>query len=267
MTTDLPTITLRQLMEAGVHFGHNTRRWNPKMAPYIHGSRNNIHILDLEQTVPMLQRAMEVVAGVVANNGRILFVGTKRQAQEKIAEAATRSGQYYMNHRWLGGTLTNWNTISASIKRLRDIEEKLESEAHVLTKKEQLLLTRDKDKLQRALGGIREMGGAPDVLVIVDVVKERLAVLEANKLGIPVIGIIDSNADPVGIDYPIPGNDDALRAINLYCDLFASAAVSGLQKSFVADGGDLGEIASLGQEPAAPAEADAAADVQGEDQA
>lgn len=238
---NLPTFTMRQLMEAGVHFGHNTRRWNPKMAPYIFGARNNVHILNLEQTVPMLQRALEVIASTVANNGRVLFVGTKRQAQEKIVEAATRCGQYYMNHRWLGGTLTNWNTISASIKRLREIEERLENEAQALTKKEQLLLSRDAEKLQRSLGGIREMGGTPDALIVIDVVKEQLAVKEANKLGLPVIGILDSNADPDGIDYPVPGNDDAMRAISFYCDLFADAAISGLQSSLAAEGADLGE--------------------------
>ena len=241
---NIPTFTMRQLMEAGVHFGHNTRRWNPKMAPYIFGVRNNVHILDLEQTVPMLRRALEVIASTAANNGRVLFVGTKRQAQERVAEAAARCGQYYMNHRWLGGTLTNWGTISASIKRLRDIEARLESEAHVLTKKEQLLLSRDAHKLQRSLGGIREMGGTPDVLIVIDVLKEQLAVKEANKLGIPVVAILDSNADPEGVDYPIPGNDDAIRAINFYCDLFAQAALSGTQSALSASGADLGEAES-----------------------
>lgn len=247
---DTPTFTLRQLMEAGVHFGHNTRRWNPKMAPYLFGARNGIHIINLEQTVPLLYKALEKLQSVAANNGRVLFVGTKRQAQEKIAETATACGQYYVNHRWLGGMMTNWKTISQSIKRLQDLERRLTDEAQVLTKKEALLMTRDKEKLDRALGGIRDMNGLPDVMVVVDVVKEHLAIKEANNLGIPVIGILDSNADPAGIDFPVPGNDDALRAINLYCELFSEAIVQGIQAELTRSGVDLGEAVEVPEEVA-----------------
>ncbi len=264
---DTPTFTLRQLMEAGVHFGHNTRRWNPQMAPYLFGARNGIHIINLEQTVPLLYKALEKLQSVASNNGRVLFVGTKRQAQEKIAETATACGQYYVNHRWLGGMMTNWKTISHSIKRLQDLERRLTEEAAVLTKKEALLMSRDKEKLDRALGGIRDMNGLPDVMVVVDVVKEHLAVKEANNLGIPVIGILDSNASPAGIDFPVPGNDDALRAINLYCDLFSEAIVQGIQAELTRSGVDLGEAVEVpeeialanGVEAEAPA-TDAAAD-------
>ncbi len=247
---DTPTFTLRQLMEAGVHFGHNTRRWNPKMAPYLFGARNGIHIINLEQTVPLLYKALEKLQSVAANNGRVLFVGTKRQAQEKIAETATACGQYYVNHRWLGGMMTNWKTISQSIKRLQELERRLTEEAQVLTKKEALLMTRDKEKLDRALGGIRDMNGLPDVMVVVDVVKEHLAIKEANNLGIPVIGILDSNADPAGIDFPVPGNDDALRAINLYCDLFSESIVQGIQAELTRSGVDLGEAVEVPEEVA-----------------
>ena len=236
-----PAFTMRQLLEAGVHFGHSTRRWNPKMSPFIFGERNNIHIIDLQQTVPMLHQALEAVTKTVSSGGRVLFVGTKRQASTKIADAAKRCGQYYVNHRWLGGMMTNWRTISNSIKRLRDLDEKLGGETEGLTKKEVLNLTRERDKLERALGGIKEMGGLPDILFVIDTNKEDIAVAEANKLGIPVIGVIDSNSDPKGINFPVPGNDDALRAINLYCDLVAGAVFSGLQSEVTASGGDLGE--------------------------
>jgi small subunit ribosomal protein S2 len=238
----LPAFSMRQLLEAGVHFGHHTRRWNPKMKPFIFGVRNGIHIIDLEQSVPMLHQALQAVRDVAANGGRILFVGTKRQAQEKIAAAAQRCGQYYVNHRWLGGMLTNWKTISGSIRRLRELDEKLLSAEtlHGLTKKELLQLTREKDKLERALGGIKEMGGLPDAIFIIDVTRESIAVQEATNLKIPVIAVVDSNADPSGVTYPIPGNDDALRAIEMYCDLVASAVLDGLQAELRASGVDIG---------------------------
>ncbi len=253
----LPTFTMRQLLEAGVHFGHNTRRWNPKMAPYIFGVRNGIHIMDLQQTAPMLHRAMTLVRDTVAGGGRVLFVGTKRQASDRIAEAAKRCGQYYVNHRWLGGMLTNWQTVSKSIRRLRELDEMFEGETTGLTKKELLKLTRERDKLDRALGGIKEMGGKPDVMVVIDTNKEGIAVAEANKLNIPVVAVIDSNSSPDGIDYPIPGNDDALRAINTYCELIAGSVLDGIQQEVVASGGDLGEAVEAPAEDlteAAPAE-------------
>jgi small subunit ribosomal protein S2 len=237
----LPAFTMRQLLEAGVHFGHNTRRWNPKMAPFIFGERNNIHIIDLQQTVPMLHQALNAVRDTVAGGGRVLFVGTKRQASAKVADAAKRCGQYYVNHRWLGGMMTNWRTISNSIKRLRDLDEQLAGDTGGFTKKEVLNLTRERDKLERALGGIKEMGGLPNILFVIDTNKEDIAVAEANKLGIPVVGVIDSNSDPKGINFPIPGNDDALRAINLYCDLVAGAVFDGLQSEVSKSGRDLGE--------------------------
>jgi small subunit ribosomal protein S2 len=237
----VPTFTMRQLLEAGVHFGHHTRRWNPKMEPYIFGIRNGIHIIDLQQTVPMLYAALNQIRDVVSGGGRVLFVGTKRAASDIVADCARKCGQHYVNHRWLGGMLTNWKTISASIKTLRDLEEKLSVEASVgLTKREQLSLTRRRDKLELALGGIKEMGGRPDLLVIIDTNKEDIAVQEANKLGIPVIAVLDSNSDPRGIDLPIPGNDDAMRAIQLYCDLFAGAIIDGLQQELAATGADVG---------------------------
>jgi small subunit ribosomal protein S2 len=236
----MPSFTMRQLLEAGVHFGHHTRRWNPKMGPFIFGVRNGVHIIDLEQTVPMLHRAMQAVRDVVAGGGRVLFVGTKRQAQERVADAATKCGQYYVNHRWLGGMLTNWKTISQSIKRLREMEEQLAGDTSGLTKREVLELTRERDKLERALGGIKEMGGLPDVLFIIDTNKESLAVKEANKLGIPVIAVLDSNSDPEGVAFPIPGNDDALRAIELYCDLINGSVLDGLQAEMSAAGIDVG---------------------------
>lgn len=236
----LPTFTMRQLLEAGVHFGHSTRRWNPRMEPYLFGVRNGTHIIDLQQTVPLLHQALSAVRNVVASGGRVLFVGTKRQASGKVAESAARSGQYFVNHRWLGGMMTNWRTISNSIKRLRELEKRLEEEHLGLTKKETLRLTRERDKLERALGGIKEMGGLPDILFVIDTNKESIAVAEANKLKIPVVAVVDSNSDPSGIDFPIPGNDDALRAIGMYCDLVADSVLGGIQQEMVAAGVDLG---------------------------
>jgi small subunit ribosomal protein S2 len=245
----MPTFTMRQLLESGVHFGHHTRRWNPKMGPYIFGVRNGVHILDLEQTVPMLHQALQAVRDVVAGGGRVLFVGTKRPASEKIAEAAKRCGQYYVNHRWLGGMLSNWKTISNSIKRLRELDEKLVEGGQGFTKKELLQLTRERDKLDRALGGIKEMGGRPDILFIIDTNKEAIAVAEARKLGIPVAAVVDSNSDPAHITYPIPGNDDATRAIALYCDLVSDAVLDGLQAEAIATGADVGESEQAPAEP------------------
>jgi small subunit ribosomal protein S2 len=237
----MPSFTMRQLLEAGVHFGHTTRRWNPKMEPFIFGERNGVHIIDLEQTVPMLYRAMEAVRDVAAGGGRILFVGTKRQAATIVSESASRCGQYYVNHRWLGGMMTNWKTISNSIKRLRTVEEQLAVEDIGLTKRELLKLERERAKLDQALGGIKEMGGLPDILFIMDTNKEDLAVQEAKKLGLPVIAVIDSNSNPEGVTYPIPGNDDAMRAISLFCDLISGAVLDGLQAEMVASGVDAGE--------------------------
>ena len=257
----LPTFTMRQLLEAGVHFGHNTRRWNPKMEPFIFGARNGIHIMDLQQTVPLLHRAMQAVKETVAGGGRVLFVGTKRQAAERVAEAAGRCGQYYVNHRWLGGMMTNWRTISNSIKRLRDLDEQLSGETEGLTKKETLGLTREREKLNRALGGIKEMGGLPDILFVIDTNKEAIAINEAKNLGIPVIGVIDSNSDPKNIDFPIPGNDDAIRAISLYCDLIVGSVFDGLQAEVTDKGGDLGAAEEVPVEvlPETPEEATAEA--------
>jgi small subunit ribosomal protein S2 len=231
---------MRQLLESGVHFGHHTRRWNPKMASYIFGVRNNVHIIDLEQTVPALHRALQAIRDVAAGGGRVLFVGTKRQAQDAVADAAKRCGQYYVNHRWLGGMLTNFKTISLSIKRLRELDEKINQPGSGLTKRELLELTRDRDKLERALGGIKEMGGLPDILFVIDTNKEAIAVQEANKLKIPVVAVLDSNSTPEGITYPIPGNDDAMRAIHLYCDLVSGAVLDGLQAELAASGVDIG---------------------------
>jgi small subunit ribosomal protein S2 len=239
----LPSFTMRQLLESGVHFGHHTRRWNPKMAPFLFGVRNNVHIIDLQQTVSMLERALDAVRNVAANGGRVLFVGTKRQAAEPIAESAKRCGQYYVNHRWLGGMLTNWKTISNSIRRLRDLDEQITQETSGLTKKELLNLTRDRDKLERALGGIKEMGGLPDALFVIDTNKDAIAVDEARRLNIPVIAVVDSNSDPTHIKFPVPGNDDALRAIQLYCELFSSAVLDGLQAEMKAAGVDVGAAA------------------------
>ena len=237
-----PTFTMRQLLEAGVHFGHHTRRWNPKMSPYIFGARNGVHIINLEETMPMLGRALEAIHDVVAGGGRVLFVGTKRQAQERVADAAKRCGQYYVNHRWLGGMLTNWKTISLSIKRLKEMDDQLNQNDLGFTKKELLQKQRERDKLERALGGIRDMGGLPDMLFIIDTNKEAIAVQEANKLSIPVAAVIDSNSDPTGIAFPIPGNDDALRAIELYCELVAGAVLGGIETEMVASGTDIGEL-------------------------
>src|SRR5262249_3613131 len=241
----LPSFTMRQLLEAGVHFGHHTRRWNPKMAPFLFGVRNGIHIIDLEQTVPMLDQAVRAVRDVAASGGRVLFVGTKRAASDKVADAAKRCGQYYVNHRWLGGMLSNWKTISGSIKRLREVDDRLTTNTSGLTKKELLMMTRDRDKLERALGGIKDMGGQPDILVVIDTIKEAIAIQEANKLGIPVVAIVDSNSNPVGVTYPVPGNDDATRAISLYCDLFAGAVLDGLQQESISSGKDIGEAEEL----------------------
>jgi small subunit ribosomal protein S2 len=251
----MPVVTLRQLFEAGVHFGHNTRRWNPKMQQYLFGVRNSVHVIDLEQTVPMMQHALQTLRDTAAAGGRVLFVGTKRQAQERVAEAAKRCGQYYVNHRWLGGMLTNWKTISQSIKRLRDIDEKLEKPGK-FTKKEMLQFTRDRDKLERALGGIKDMGGLPDILFIIDTIKENIAVEEATKLGLPVVAIVDSNSDPTHITYPIPGNDDASRAIELYCDLASQAVLDGLAAELNVDGKDAGDAKKVpASETPPPAEA------------
>ena len=259
--SNLSSFTMRQLIEAGVHFGHNTRRWNPKMAPYLFGVRNGIHIIDLQQTVPALHRGIQAIRDVVAAGGRVLFVGTKRAASEIVAESAKRCGQYYVNHRWLGGMLTNWKTISLSIKRLREIEERVASgNVAGLTKKEQLNLSREQDKLERALGGIKEMGGLPDIIFIIDTNKEALAVQEANKLGIPVVAILDSNSDPAGINYPIPGNDDALRAIQTYCDLISGAVLNGIQAEMTRGGADIGEQAEAPVEDL-PAEEEVPAEI------
>jgi small subunit ribosomal protein S2 len=254
----LPDFSMRQLLEAGVHFGHQTQRWNPRMAPYIYGDRNGIHIIDLTQTVPMLDAALKVIRDTVAKGGRILFVGTKRQAQKPIAEAAEKCAQYYMNHRWLGGTLTNWKTVSQSIARLKEIDELMAHGAEGLTKKERLGMERDQQKLQASLGGIREMGGVPDLLFVIDVSKEDLAILEAKKLGIPVVAIVDTNCAPEGVDYIIPGNDDAARAISLYCDLVARAALDGMSAQLGAAGVDLGALEETVEELDAAHAADAA---------
>ena len=245
----LPTFTMRQLLEAGVHFGHHTRRWNPKMEPYIFGKRNNIHIINLEKTVPMLYEALEAIQSIAKNGGKFLFVGTKRSASDLIAQAATNCGQYYVNHRWLGGMLTNWETVSKSIKKLKNLEERISSgEINNLTKKERLNIERQKEKLDLTLGGIKNMNGIPDALFIIDTNKEAIAVLEANNLNIPVIAICDTNTNPSGVDYPIPGNDDALRAISLYCDLIAASVLKGLESNLEESGVDIGEYQVLAEE-------------------
>ncbi len=253
----LPEFNMRQLLEAGVHYGHQTARWNPKMGPYIYGDRNGIHILDLTQTLPLLEQALVIIRDTVAKGGRILFVGTKRQAQRPVADAAEKCAQYYMNHRWLGGTLTNWQTVSKSITRLKQLDEVMTNGAEGLTKKERLGMEREQGKLQASLGGIREMGGVPDLLFVIDVGKEGLAVLEAQKLGIPVIGIVDTNCSPKGVDFVIPGNDDAARAIAMYCDLVARAALDGMSAQLGAAGVDLGAMEELPAEEALDATADA----------
>jgi len=252
----LPDFTMRQLLEAGAHFGHQSHRWNPKMAPYIFGTRNNIHIIDLAQTVPLLHQALKTVSDTVAKGGRVLFVGTKRQASGAIAEAAKRSAQYYINARWLGGMLTNWKTISASISRLRKLDEMLAAGAVGLTKKERLMLSREREKLEKALGGIKDMGGTPDLVFVIDTNKEQLAIKEANRLKIPVAAILDTNSDPDGIAFPVPGNDDAGRAIQLYCDLVAKAALDGISRGQGALGIDVGAAETpIGEVLPAPAPA------------
>jgi small subunit ribosomal protein S2 len=246
--TSVAKFSIQQLLESGVHFGHKTMRWNPKMAPYIYGVRNGIHILDLQQTAPMLHSALKQIHNVVKNNGKVLFVGTKRQASDILAEAAKKCGQYYVNHRWLGGMLTNWGTVSKSIKTLESLEQKLALQEAIdeasdearLTKKEKLEITRKLEKLEKSLGGIREMGGRPDILFVIDTNKENIAILEANKLGIPVVAILDTNSNPDGIDFSIPGNDDASRAIKLYCDLVSNTVLNGIQDSLADSGVDIG---------------------------
>jgi small subunit ribosomal protein S2 len=246
----LPEFSMRQLLEGGVHFGHQTHRWNPKMKPYIFGDRSGIHIMDLSQTVPMLHQALKVISDTVAGGGRVLFVGTKRQASDLVADAAKRSAQYYVNARWLGGMMTNWKTISNSIQRLRKVDEILSSNGAGYSKKERLNLEREREKLEKALGGIRNMGGTPDLMVVIDTNKEKIAIDEAKRLNIPVVAIIDSNCDPDLIDFPIPGNDDASRAIALYCDLIARAALDGISRQHSASGQDLGAVAEPITEPA-----------------
>jgi small subunit ribosomal protein S2 len=245
-TMALPEFSMRQLLEAGVHFGHQTHRWNPKMKSFIFGERSNIHILDLSQTVPLLHQALVAVRATATKGGRVLFVGTKRQASEPVAEAAVRCAQYYVNSRWLGGTLTNWTTVSNSIRRLRDLDDILAQDGRTgLKKKEMLKLTREREKLNRALGGIRNMGGLPNMIIVFDTVKEAIAIREAKKLGIPVVAIVDTNCDPDEVDYPIPGNDDAARALSLYCNLFADAILDGLAENSVALGVDLGAAVEI----------------------
>ena len=244
-----PTFTMRQLLEAGVHFGHHTRRWNPKMAPYIFGKRNNIHIINLEKTVPMLYEALDAIQSIAKNGGKFLFVGTKRSASDLIAQAATNCGQYYVNHRWLGGMLTNWETVSNSIKKLKSLEERIETgEINSLTKKERLQIERQKEKLDLNLGGIKNMNGTPDAMFIIDTNKESIAILEANNLNIPVFAICDTNSNPSGVNYPIPGNDDALRAISLYCDLVAASILKGLESNLEQSGVDVGESEVIAEE-------------------
>jgi small subunit ribosomal protein S2 len=259
-----PVVTMQNLIEAGAHFGHQTHRWNPRMKPYIFGARNGIHILDLSQTVPLFARALDFISSTSAAGGKVLFVGTKRQAQSPIADAARASGQHFVNHRWLGGMLTNWKTISNSIKRLKSLEEQLSGDTSGLTKKEVLNKTRERDKLELSLGGIRDMGGIPDVMFVIDANKEELAIKEANVLGIPVVAILDSNVSPDGIAFPVPANDDAARAIRLYCDAVAQAATRGGQQNRADRGEDLGAAVEPVAEPvlveeAAPVAEDAPA--------
>ena len=246
----VPTVTMQQLIEAGAHFGHQTHRWNPRMKPYIFGARNGVHIIDLSQSVPLFARALDFVAATVRAGGKVLFVGTKRQAQEPIAQAARACGQHFVNHRWLGGMLTNWKTISGSIKRLKSLEEQLSGDTTGLTKKEVLQLTRELDKLRMSLGGIRDMGGIPDVMFVIDANKEELAIKEANVLGIPVVAILDTNVDPSGIAFPIPGNDDASRAVRLYCDAIAQSATTGRTEGVVDSGADIGAMDAPPEEAA-----------------
>ncbi|MAM40208.1 MAG: 30S ribosomal protein S2 [Altererythrobacter sp.] len=246
-----PTVTMQQLIEAGAHFGHQTHRWNPRMKPYIFGARNGIHIIDLSQSVPLFARALDFISSTARSGGKVLFVGTKRQAQDPIREAALASGQHFVNHRWLGGMLTNWKTISQSIKRLKTLDEQLSGEMSGLTKKEILQLTRERDKLELSLGGIRDMGGIPDIMFVIDANKEDLAIKEANVLGIPVVAVLDTNVDPNGIAFPIPGNDDAARAIKLYCDAVAEAARSGKGEGVTDSGRDVGAMENPPEEAAA----------------
>jgi len=262
----LPDVTMRSLLEAGAHFGHQTHRWNPKMDRYIFGARSNIHIIDLSQSLPLMHQALVAVRDVAAKGGRVLFVGTKRQASEPIAEAATRCAQYYMNNRWLGGTLTNWRTVSNSIQRLRELETILDAGGEGRVKKELVNLQRERDKLELSLGGIKDMGGIPDIMFVIDTNKEAIAIQEARKLNIPVIAILDTNCDPDGITYPVPGNDDAARAIQLYCDLIADAVLDGLAAGASASGVDLGASATPPAEPALKEEA-APAKLSAEDEA
>ncbi|MBM0170960.1 30S ribosomal protein S2 [Altererythrobacter sp. C41] len=250
------TVTMQQLIEAGAHFGHQTHRWNPRMKPYIFGARNGVHIIDLSQTVPLFSRALDFIEQTVRAGGKVLFVGTKRQAQEPIAEAARAAGQHFVNHRWLGGMLTNWKTISGSIKRLKTLEEQLSGDTSGFTKKEVLQLTRERDKLELSLGGIRDMGGIPDVMFVIDANKEDLAIKEANVLGIPVVAVLDTNVNPSGIAFPVPGNDDASRAVRLYCDAVRDAAIAG-RGGKVADSGD--DVGAMEVPPAEAAASEAAA--------
>jgi small subunit ribosomal protein S2 len=254
----IPQVLLRQLIEAGAHFGHNTRRWNPRMKKYLFGVRDGVHIIDLQQTVPMAERALKAIHDIVSQGGRVLFVGTKRQAQELVKEFAEKCGQYYVNHRWLGGTLTNWKTVSNSIKRLKDLESRLGNDQGMqgLTKKEQLNLQREQQKLDRALGGIKDMGGLPDILFVIDTNKEAIAVAEAKTLNIPVVAVLDSNSDPAGITYPVPGNDDAIRAVKLYCELIANTVLDGISDEMRAAGVEVKESQKIAvaAEPQAAAE-------------
>ncbi len=261
----MPEFTMRQLLEAGVHFGHNAQRWNPKMRPFIFGVRNGVHIIDLQQTVPMMDNALKTLRDIAAKGGRVLFVGTKRQAQEKVKEAAKRCGQYYVNHRWLGGMMTNWQTVSKSIARLHELDGILGVSTEGYTKKEILMMTRERDKLESSIGGIKEMGGLPDALFIIDTNKEDLAVAEARNLGIPVFAIIDTNSNPDNIDFPIPGNDDAFRAIELYCDLFSGAVLDGLQAEMAASGVDAGAAANPKAEELPAEEAKAGSETEAEE--
>jgi small subunit ribosomal protein S2 len=241
----LPSFSIRDMLESGVHFGHHPRRWNPKMSKYIYGVRNGVHILNLEKSAPLLRNALQAIVDVVASGGRVLFVGTKKQASDIVATEAARCGQYYVNHRWLGGMMTNWQTVSHSIRRLKDLKEVLDQGLEGMTKKEILKLTRQYNNLELSLGGIKEMGGLPDILFVVDTNKEDIAILEARKLGIPVVAVVDSNSDPDGIDYPVPGNDDAIRSIEFYCHLVSTAVLNGLQTQMHAVGVDLGASAEL----------------------
>ncbi len=263
-----PVVSMQQLLESGAHFGHQTHRWNPKMKPYIFGDRNGVHIIDLSQTVPLFARALEFISSTVASGGKVLFVGTKRQAQDAIAEAARKSNQHFVNHRWLGGMLTNWKTISNSIKRLKTLEEQLSGDTHGLTKKEVLNLTREKDKLELSLGGIRDMGGVPDIMFVIDANKEELAIKEANTLGIPVVAILDSNVSPDGIAFPVPANDDASRAIRLYCEAVAIAATRGNNQAQMSSG-DFGaaEVPPVEAALAEPVAAEPAPTVEAEPEA